>query len=327
MNKKNILAIITCIFIFSNLVACQSNALDSATNETNKTSETTENSEEAEKKLKTQKQIEDEISIVKKTIDETAGQYSENLGIYYYNVGNGAEFTHNADKKFMGASMRKLPIVMSVADDIHNKKELSLDTMLVYNPETDKAGGSGILQGRKHIGEISISEAMNLSMTYSDNIAHKMLQRTASRNIGEYVTFVSGETMEDPYLNAKQMASLYKRLHENPDNNPIYPEILELLKKTVYHDRIDKYLPFDKVSHKIGDYYRFFHDSALVYSDNPYIVVIMSKDIGTLKPGVGDADERLLDDEGEFACEFIATMAKQLDDNLTKYHSEKETIH
>lgn len=321
MNKKTLALIFSSILIFSTLVACGSNALTQTDIEANSNVESTQN--KTNEDLEKEKQMKDEIDVVDASIKKHIDKYSDNVGIYYYNLETGAEYKHNADKKFMGASMRKLPVAMSVADDIHNKGEISLDTKLVYNKETDHAGGSGILQGRETINPISISEAIDLAMTFSDNIAYKMLRRTASRDIGEYVTFTSGIDMADPYISAKQMASLYKRLHENPDKNPHYEYILDLLKKTVYHDRIDKYLPYDKVSHKIGDYYRFFHDSAIVYSDNPYILVIMSKDLGTLKPGSGDADERILDDEGDFACEFIAQMAKGLNDDLTSYHSQR----
>lgn len=261
----------------------------------------------------------EELQLVEKIIDNNLSNYKDNVGIYYYNLTNKTEYKLNADRKFMGASMRKLPIVMSIADDIHSNK-LTFDDKLIYNPETDKAGGSGILQGRKEIKPISIKEAMNLSMKYSDNIPHKMLLRTASKDIAAYVSYISEEIMEDPYLSAKQMASLYKRLYENPESNPVYEYILDLLKNTDYHDRIDKYLPYEKVAHKIGDYYRFYHDSAVIYSDNPYILVVMTKDVGPLRPG-GDEDTRLLADEGDEACELIAKLAKDLNEELEKFHS------
>lgn len=317
MKKGKLLVIISFIAISCSFISCTSNALDTEA-ESNIIAETEEN-----KTTKNEEEIIAEIATVEKSIKSKIGAYSDNLGIYYYNPTTKAEYKHNSDKKFMGASMRKLPIVMSIADDIHNGTMFTLDSKLTYNEETDKAGGSGVLQGEKFIGDVSIKDAIKYSMIYSDNIAHKMLKRTASRDIGQYVSDISGILMEDPYLSPQQMASLYKRLYDNPEQNPIYDYILELLKQTVYHDRIDKYLPHDKVAHKIGDYYRFFHDSALVYSDNPYILVIMSKDLGELRTNMGDTDETLLKDEGDFACEFIAQMAKTLNDDLTNYHSEK----
>ncbi|MGL4991438.1 MAG: serine hydrolase [Sarcina sp.] len=317
MKKGKLLVLISFITISCSFVSCASNALETQP-QTNITNEI-----EEDKIIKNEDKIKEEIATVEKSIKSKIGDYADNLGIYYYNPITKAEYKHNSETKFMGASMRKLPIVMSIADDIHSGTNITLDSKLTYNEETDKAGGSGVLQGEKFIGDVSIKDAIKYSMVYSDNIAHKMLKRTASRDIGPYVSDISGILMEDPYLSPEQMASLYKRLYDNPEQNPIYDYILELLKQTVYHDRIDKYLPHDKVAHKIGDYYRFFHDSALVYSDNPYILVIMSKDLGQLRTDMGDTDETLLKDEGDFACEFIAQMAKTLDDDLATYHNEK----
>lgn len=319
MKKKYLALILISLFSVASLVGCNKSSI--ALDKENLSSSNEKTETESNEDLVNDEKIKEEINAVSASIEKNLGNYKNNTSVYYYNLENGAEYTLDADRKYMGASMRKLPVVMSIADDIHAGK-LKIDDMLVFNKETDQAGGSGILQGEKVIKPISIKYAMELSMKFSDNIAHKMLLRTASKDIGEYVTFVSEEKMEDPYLSAKQMASLYKRLHENPENNPLYPQIIELLKNTEYHDRIDKYIPHDKVAHKIGDYYRFYHDSAIVYSDNPYVLVVMTKDVGKLRPG-GDEDTRLLDDDGEEACEFVAKMAKSLDDSLKDFHSSK----
>lgn len=317
--KKNVLLLLISVLTTLTFISCNSSKATSDKKPNTSISKEDTNTESIKENIEKNNA---EIKVVEDTITKNLGEYANNISVYYYNLENGAEYNLDSDRKYMGASMRKFPIVMSIADDIHNGK-LSIDTELIYNEETDKMGGSGVLQGEKVIPPISVKYAMELSMKFSDNIAHRMLMRTSTRSIAEYVTDVSGEKMEDPYLSAKQMASLYKRLYTNPDNNPHYAYIIDLLKNTVYHDRIDKYLPHDKVAHKIGDYYRFFHDSAIVYSDNPYILVVMSKDIGTLKPGTGDHDERLLDDEGIFACEFIAKLAKELDDSLTAFHKQQ----
>ncbi|MGL4454173.1 MAG: serine hydrolase [Sarcina sp.] len=318
MRKKYVAFTIASLISITSLIGCGSASIALEENNSSPSKETESKSAED---LAKETKIKEEINTVSTSIEKSLGKFKDNTSIYYYNLENGAEYVLDGDRKYMGASMRKLPIVMSISDDIHAGK-LKINDMLVFNKETDQAGGSGVLQGKKVIDPISIEYAMELSMKFSDNIAHKMLLRTASKDIGEYVTFASGKKMEDPYLSVKQMASLYKRLHENPENNPLYPKILDLLRTTEYHDRIDKYIPHDKVAHKIGDYYRFYHDSAIVYSDNPYILVVMTKDVGNLKPG-GDEDTRLLDDEGEEACEYIAKMAKFLDDSLTKFHASK----
>lgn len=260
-------------------------------------------------------QIDEEISLVEKAVNDNIGDYKDNVGIYYYNLNNGAEYSLNADKTFMGASVRKIPVIMAIADDINSGK-LSLDTLLYYNKATDYEGGTGILQYKDKIEPITVKEAMALSMKYSDNIAHKMLIRTASKSVSQYTTEMTGTTMVDPEISAKETGKLLKRLYTNPDNNPNYDYIIDLLKNTEFHDRLDKYLPEDKVAHKIGSYYRYYHDAGIIYGKDPYILVIMTKDIGPLQQGVEDNNKRLLLDDGAKACELSAKISKGIYDNL-----------
>lgn len=330
MNKKKIFAIILGITISSlTLVSCSSN-INTKRNENKTTTSDNKNKEDSNEALQSNITNNEstppinnaEIATVESVVAKNIANYKDNVSVYYYNLKTGAEYNYNADKKYMGASMRKLPVAISIADDIHSGK-LSLDTLLYYNKDTDFQGGSGILQSQKEIKPTTIKYALELSMKYSDNIAHRMLRRTASKAVAEYTTFVSGEEMIDPEISPRQMASLYKRLYSNPDKNPHYDYIIDLLKNTIYHDRLDKYLPYDKVAHKIGDYYRYFHDSAIVFSDNPYILVVMTKDIGAVQPGDDDNDERMLLDDGDEACELSAVLSKELYDSLNEFYKKE----
>lgn len=330
MNKKKNFTIILGVTISSlTLVSCSSNittkknknntmiSKDKNTEGDNESLQTNITNNESNPPSKTT-----EISTVESVVLKNIANYKDNVSVYYYNLKTGAEYNYNADKKYMGASMRKLPVAISIADDIHSGN-LSLDTLLYYNKDTDFQGGSGILQSQKEIKPITIKYALELSMKYSDNIAHRMLRRTASKAVAEYTTFVSGEEMIDPEISPRQMASLYKRLYNNPDKNPYYDYIIELLKNTIYHDRLDKYLDYDKVAHKIGDYYRYFHDSAIIFSDNPYILVVMTKDIGAVQPGDDNNDERMLLDDGDKACELSAVLSKELYNSLNEFYKKE----
>ena len=85
-----------------------------------------------------------------------------------------------------------------------------------------------------------------------------------------------------------------------------------MLKKTCCHDRLDKYIENDKVAHKFGNYYRYYHDAGIIYDDNPYILVVLTKDIGALSEVLEDGaieDERRLIDDGEKSCELIAEIS------------------
>ena len=55
--------------------------------------------------------------------------------------------------------------------------------------------------------------------------------------------------------------------------------MIESMKKTVYHDRIDKYIPKEIVAHKIGDFGECVNDIAIVNKKNPYILVVFTKNL------------------------------------------------
>ena len=80
-------------------------------------------------------------------------------------------------------------------------------------------------------------------------------------------------------LTAKQQGIILRRLYDNPDNNPLYDIIIEHMKNTIFHDRLDKYLPYEIVAHKIGSYNEYTHDTGIVYSERPYSLSVYTKSI------------------------------------------------
>lgn len=56
------------------------------------------------------------------------------------------------------------------------------------------------------------------------------------------------------------------------------------MKETVFHDRLDKYVPKNIVAHKIGNYGAFVNDAGIVYAPKPYIIAVYTE-------GLTNADE------------------------------------
>lgn len=92
---------------------------------------------------------------------------------------------------------------------------------------------------------------------------------------------MTGESRNDEInnLTAKQQGIILRRLYDNPDNNPLYDIIIEHMKNTIFHDRLDKYLPYEIVAHKIGSYNEYTHDTGIVYSERPYSLSVYTKSI------------------------------------------------
>ncbi|MBS5884705.1 MAG: serine hydrolase [Clostridium sp.] len=248
-------------------------------------------------------------------IDEILGIYKDNISIYYKNLNTNEEYTLNPDKYYVAASTTKVPLCMMILDQVF-EGTISLEDTIYYE-EADSEGGSGVLYYLSEFSNISIGEAVYLSIVESDNIAKNMLHRISGVSLTDYLRDITADD-SIPYGNsitAGQLCKVLERLYENPDNNPYYEKLIEYMKETVFHDRLDKYIPYDLVAHKIGDYYRYYHDFGIVYAKEPYIIVILTKDIGDLSEDSyenGNEDERYLLDGGNKAYEMIANISKEI---------------
>lgn len=266
------------------------------------------------------------IEILKDEIEEIVTRniegYEDNVSVYYYNFDTNEEYAYNGDKYYVAASTTKVPISMLVFDDIYNGK-YSLDTEIEYIDE-DYEEGTGILYHQDYIEPLTVEEAVYLSIVYSDNIAKNILKRIGSKSYYEYIAEIVGENQEQEGNNytAKELGQVLKKLYYNEEENPYYDKIIEYMKETEFHSRLDKYLPYDQVAHKIGSYYRYYHDMGIVYGRENYVLVVLTKDIGELEEVPfedEDLDERNLLDYGQVAEEVIANISYEIYNLVENY--------
>lgn len=276
--------------------------------------------EKSEPKLTPSELKEMEIKAIKNSIFNNIGNYEDNIAVYYENLQTGTTYSLNDQKYFKGASVRKLGNVMSIADLIQEGK-LNKNKLISYNPKTDYEDGTGILQNQKKINPISVEKAIELSITHSDNIAARMLGKIGGY-AGPYYEKITKKPADNRTLTANQVGILLKRLYDNPDNNPTYENIINHLKNTIFHDRLDKYLPYDKVAHKIGTNYGYYHDAGIVYGDNVnYILVILTENIGETPVINGEKNKVILKDNSNAACETIANISKDIYSQLNSIYN------
>jgi len=225
---------------------------------------------------------EKEIQRLKDGVVDIIGPNINNFGVAFYDITTGGSFDINGDEIFTAASTVKVPIAMATAN-LADKGKISMDKKITYN-SSDYEEGAGILAGSKKLkSPMSVAELIKYSIIYSDNIATNMLIRTITET--ERYNFIE-DTVKHPVdresntTSAKDSVMILKRLYENKENNPYYSTIIDNMKNTVYHDRIDKYIPKEIVAHKIGDYGSYANDIAIIYDDKPYIITVFSKKLG-----------------------------------------------
>lgn len=252
---------------------------------------------------------------IDKKISEIAGSYKDNISIYYKNLDTEEEYLLNPDRYYIAASTTKVPLCMMILDQVF-EGALNLEDEIYYEEEDDE-DGSGVLYYLEEVTNVTIGEAVRLSIVESDNVAKNMLRRISEISITDYLINITGDESipYENYITARQLYMVLDRLYENPNNNPYYELLINYMTKTVFHDRLDKYIPHDIVAHKIGDYYRYYHDCGIIYGKDDYIIVVLTKDIGNLSDesyNEGTEDERYLLDWGSQAYEIIGNISKEI---------------
>ena len=227
--------------------------------------------------LKSQVELDD----LEKRIRALVGKDISNFGMVYYDINSKKTIEINADKQFIAASTIKVPINMLMYDMIQDE-EININEKLKFI-EDDYEDGAGVLQSNELEKPIAIKTLSDYSIKYSDNIAINMLLRkVGSENRYDYIQEIAGHPIAHEGNAITPMVSfkILERLYTNPDGNKYYSALVETMKKTEYHDRIDKYIPKEIVAHKIGDFGEYVNDVGIICKEeNPYIFVVFTKEI------------------------------------------------
>lgn len=235
--------------------------------------------QEEEKKLAQQKRFQQTQDDISNYINSYLGSTS-NIGFSFYNTVTGESFNINGDKVFTGASTIKVPLNVLICDRVQ-KGELSFDNVLTYTRDAYEEG-TGIIQGQPVGSKYSIKDLSKLSITHSDNIATNMLIGTFGTysNFRNQIDSIVGQTDHSGnYISPNQMMAMLKRLYTNPDNNPYYATLIDNMKNTIFHDRMDKYIPQEIVAHKIGNYGAYVNDVGIIYTKEPILVSFYTENL------------------------------------------------
>lgn len=202
------------------------------------------------------------------------GENINNLGLIYYDLETGEKISFNENNKYLAASTVKVQMNIISYDWADNGK-LRLNEMLYYN-ETDYEDGTGILQYQDKSNPFKIQDLLDYSIIHSDNIATNMVIRKlgGSKNLRAMVNskFKINMDTSGNYITPKGEFVILKYIYENSDDDN-YAHLLEIMKNTDFHDRMDKYIPEEITAHKTGDYDKYVNDVGIVFTEKPYIFV------------------------------------------------------
>lgn len=196
-----------------------------------------------------------------------------NIGFKYVEKNLKYEISYNSDKEFYGASLIKLLDADYLLDndvDLSNKKTYEKKYKMGYSSEVSKY---------KIGDDISLENLMKYAISVSDNSAHLMLiDYIGFNNLKEYGQSLGGKyVLEGGDLfgnqSADDMIIYLNKAYEliNSKEKGI------ILKEAMLNTEVN-YLNFDDVSfgHKYGSYNSYYHDVGIYFSDNPYLIAILS---------------------------------------------------
>ncbi|WP_298846801.1 serine hydrolase [Clostridium sp.] len=233
---------------------------------------------------------------LEKKIKILLGDNIDKFGMVYYDINSKKFIEINPDKQFVAASTIKVPINMLMYDMIQDEK-LDIKEKIAYQ-DVDFEDGAGILQGMDLSKPIAIKTLSDYSIIYSDNIAINMiLRKIGNQNKYDYIEKIVGHPIahKENNITSKDYFKILERLYLNPDENKYYSSMIETMEKTKCNDRIDKYIPHQIVAHKIGDYASCVNDTAIIYKDNPYILVVFTKELPQAKEIIAKVSKMIYD--------------------------------
>lgn len=229
-------------------------------------------------------------------LENAAGAWRANAGIYLKDLQSGRTWDYNADRLFTSASLVKLPIMAAVFDRI-NSGAITLNTQIKLT-RADRVGGSGTLKWVRDGTSLSVMELIYKMITESDNTATRMLidyvgmpyLDEAFRKLGlvhtnismEGMSLASGRIAHENYTTAREMAEMLEKIYAGELISRESSEfMLDVLKHNKSRSRLRKGLPLGwEIGHKTGLLRKACHDAGIVFSPRgDYVIVVLTSEV------------------------------------------------
>ena len=219
----------------------------------------------------------------KKLINDLNNLYNENdryFSFAYKDLYTGVEITYNENAPISTASSIKAPAMIYIYE-MASLGKIDLNEELTYTSNF-YSGGSGVLQTKAPNTSYTVKTLVNYVIHDSDNIAYAMLMNRYKReNILEfwkekgtnqvftYNTIWGVTSTHDALIYMQELYNFYK------SNDEYGNELMNMFKNAGWKILTNKDGEFN-TANKGGWAGQTFHDIAIVYEENPYILAVMS---------------------------------------------------
>lgn len=203
-------------------------------------------------------------------------------GLYIIELDTNTHMGVYKKESFKAASLIKLPVMAAMLQETEFGN-LDLNEEYVLK-ETDKTAGSGSLYDEDEGYIVTYGELVELMGKESDNTAFAISVDLLGEEKIEKVQEQFGMTetsIEDNSTTPADIASFFQKIYESEIlTKPNSDKIISYLTDTTYEEWLTVGVPEDVVvSHKYGAIPQTVNDAGIVYAEEPYIVVIVSKGV------------------------------------------------
>jgi beta-lactamase class A len=230
---------------------------------------------------KNQKNTQKASEIIAEFSDKTK-DFSGVYGLYIVDLNSGFSFGINEHEAFQAASLIKLPVMAAVYLEEESGGLKLDDKYTLLN--TDKVSGAGSLYYKPAGYEITYKNLIRLMGKESDNTAFKITRDLLGDNkIEDTITKIG---MKDTSLlenetTPEDVGEFFNDLlNGNIVNDNNKEELLRHMTDTLFEAWITAGIPDGtRFVHKYGREVHVVNDAGIVFADNPYVVVILSKGV------------------------------------------------
>ena len=259
------------------------------------TTQQAENNQNKEQKPEEKKKL-DTIEL-DKAMKNIISQYKENneIGIVYKNFSTGYRFSEDDEQYFSAASTIKVVYAMKIYDRI-NAGELSKDADIAYDPKYLEEGGGEITNQEKK-DSYKLDYVIQNMIQYSDNTATKMLignTATATDILVKYfaklgITLPPAEA-EKNRITPKMMEAVWTKLYNERDK---YQDLIKYLEASSDNEWIKQGIPNKKIASKYGGIDANMHDTAIVFGNQDYMLLIYTNNLKNSAKGIIDISREI----------------------------------
>ena len=222
------------------------------------------------------------VITAEKQLSDYLKKYRVSVG--YKDINIGYTYDYNKDQVYYAASSVKVVTALYLYTEAA-KGNINLDKTIKYTSK-DRWSASKAMQSIKYGTNVKLRDLAKYAVTVSDNSAYQMLIKYLGKsnikkfanNLGAKKTFVGGDNFGS--INVSDGLIYWKAIYDFIGQDNKYAKEFKDYVMSADQNSLSLNEYAVQAAHKYGEYSPYYHDLGIMYSENPYLVVILTREFG-----------------------------------------------